>query len=321
MRRHRTSLFSFLLRFTGDRARAEDLCQEVFLRVVSASTGWKERARFTTWLYAIARNLAVDEARRMSFRRVDPLETGEPDPKGHLEPASEDPLPDRAVEAARIRPKAGSCAVRSPRRPAGGVLAPRVRWPSLRRDRRGHSHTREHGQEPDAIRARGPARRTVSPGRWAAGCRARLEERYPLSHGDSARNIPGTAARPFLSRAGTARGEDAASPPWDLCRVSSRTRSAGEDSRSNVQARPRARSRTRRGHSPRGRLARLREAEGLGLSCPRGSGGPRWGWLRRWRWGWCHTSWSLEVPILIAPGRGTSWYSAPSPLSRPSRPR
>lgn len=105
MRRHRTSLFSFLLRFTGDRARAEDLCQEVFLRVVSASAGWKERARFTTWLYAIARNLAIDEARRMSFRRVDPLETGEPDTLGHLEPAAEDPLPDRAVEAALIRPK------------------------------------------------------------------------------------------------------------------------------------------------------------------------------------------------------------------------
>jgi RNA polymerase sigma-70 factor, ECF subfamily len=105
VRRHRTPVFSFLLRLSGDRGRAEDLCQEAFLKVVKASADWEERARFTTWLYAIARNLAVDEARRMAFRRTDPLQPDEAGERPRVEPASEDPLPDRAAEAALVRPK------------------------------------------------------------------------------------------------------------------------------------------------------------------------------------------------------------------------
>jgi RNA polymerase sigma-70 factor (ECF subfamily) len=102
VRRHRTPVFSFLLRLTGDRGRAEDLCQEAFLKVVKAAAGWEERARFSTWLYAIARNLAVDESRRMAFRRADPLDA--PERRG-AEPASDDPGPDRAADAALVRPK------------------------------------------------------------------------------------------------------------------------------------------------------------------------------------------------------------------------
>jgi RNA polymerase sigma-70 factor (ECF subfamily) len=105
VRRHRTPVFSFLLRLTGDRGRAEDLCQETFLKVVKASAGWEERARFTTWLFAIARNLAVDEARRMAFRRAEPLEPAEPGERRREEPATEDPAPDRAADAALVRPK------------------------------------------------------------------------------------------------------------------------------------------------------------------------------------------------------------------------
>lgn len=105
VRRHRTPVFSFLLRLAGDRGRAEDLCQEAFLKVVKASATWEERARFTTWLYAIARNLAVDEARRMSFRRAEPLDPADPGERRREEPAAEDPAPDRAADAALVRPK------------------------------------------------------------------------------------------------------------------------------------------------------------------------------------------------------------------------
>jgi RNA polymerase sigma-70 factor (ECF subfamily) len=104
VRRHRTPVFSFLLRLTGDRGRAEDLCQETFLKVVKASVGWEERARFTTWLFAIARNLAVDEARRISFRRAQPLEPQSGERPGP-EVAADDPPPDSAADAALVRPK------------------------------------------------------------------------------------------------------------------------------------------------------------------------------------------------------------------------
>jgi RNA polymerase sigma-70 factor (ECF subfamily) len=102
VRRHRTKVHSFLLRLTGDRGRAEDLCQEAFLKVVRASGAWQERARFTTWLYAIARNLAVDEARRMTFRRAESLDAEVQG--GHAEPESEGLPPDRAADAALLRP-------------------------------------------------------------------------------------------------------------------------------------------------------------------------------------------------------------------------
>jgi len=105
VRRHRTPVFSFLVRLTGDRARAEDLTQEAFLKVVKASAAWEERARFTTWLFAIARNLAVDESRRQAFRRAEPLEPVRPDERRRDEAAAEDPPPDRAADAAMIRPK------------------------------------------------------------------------------------------------------------------------------------------------------------------------------------------------------------------------
>ena len=45
VRRHRSVLWNFLLRHVGDRARAEDLLQDTFLRAVKASPGWTDRAK------------------------------------------------------------------------------------------------------------------------------------------------------------------------------------------------------------------------------------------------------------------------------------
>jgi RNA polymerase sigma-70 factor (ECF subfamily) len=102
VRRHRTPVHSFLVRLVGDRARAEDLCQDAFLRVVKAAADWQERAAFRTWLFTIARNLAADEARRSAFRRADPLDA----PGGEaVRAASADPPPDRAAASAQLRPR------------------------------------------------------------------------------------------------------------------------------------------------------------------------------------------------------------------------
>ena len=69
--RHERKVWSFLRRSVGDPTLAEDLLQEVFLRVINAradSVDWRGEARFTTWVYAIARNLCVDHARRAVHR-------------------------------------------------------------------------------------------------------------------------------------------------------------------------------------------------------------------------------------------------------------
>ena len=107
MLRHRTPIYSFLLRFTGERTRAEDLVQETFLRLVKGAAAWEPRASVRTWLYTIARNLAADAARRQAFRATDPLDAPVADgqPPRHAPPASTDPAPDEAADAARLRPR------------------------------------------------------------------------------------------------------------------------------------------------------------------------------------------------------------------------
>lgn len=106
LRRHRAALHAFLYRFTGDAARAEDLAQETWLRIVAAAPRWERRARFKTWVYSVARNLAVDEARRTAHRSTDSLDAT-PDGSAPLADriAGDDPGPDRAAESALLRPK------------------------------------------------------------------------------------------------------------------------------------------------------------------------------------------------------------------------
>src|SRR5262245_56125692 len=62
--RYEKPVWNFLRRFVADAATAEDLLQEVFLRVVKSADEWRGAAKFSTWLYTIARNLTVDHADR-----------------------------------------------------------------------------------------------------------------------------------------------------------------------------------------------------------------------------------------------------------------
>ena len=58
--RHRRPVFNFILRFVQNRELAEDLLQEAFLRVIRSAANYKRQAKFTTWLYRIARNYSID---------------------------------------------------------------------------------------------------------------------------------------------------------------------------------------------------------------------------------------------------------------------
>ena len=72
--RHEKPVWNFLRRFVSDAATAEDLLQEVFLRVVKSADEWRGTAKFSTWLYTIARNLSVDHARRAVHRNAASLD-------------------------------------------------------------------------------------------------------------------------------------------------------------------------------------------------------------------------------------------------------
>lgn len=62
--RHERPVYRFLLRsLGGDAARADDLLQEVWLAVIRNASAYEPRARFTTWLYGIARTRLIDHWR------------------------------------------------------------------------------------------------------------------------------------------------------------------------------------------------------------------------------------------------------------------
>jgi RNA polymerase sigma-70 factor, ECF subfamily len=69
VRRHQGALFNFALRHLRSSPAAEEVVQDAFLRVVQNATEFKHEARFSTWLYTIARNLCIDHMRKSALRR------------------------------------------------------------------------------------------------------------------------------------------------------------------------------------------------------------------------------------------------------------
>ncbi len=77
VRRHTRAVYAHARRFFGDPAAAEDVTQEVFIKVYRSLATFDERARFTTWLYRVTRNACLYEVRAGRRRPVpaDPFET------------------------------------------------------------------------------------------------------------------------------------------------------------------------------------------------------------------------------------------------------
>ncbi len=74
LRRHQRPVLNFIFRYVNNRAVAEDLTQDVFYRIIRRAKTYRRRAKFTTWLYTIARNICVDHSRRMVHRRAASLD-------------------------------------------------------------------------------------------------------------------------------------------------------------------------------------------------------------------------------------------------------
>jgi RNA polymerase sigma-70 factor (ECF subfamily) len=69
VRRYERPLYNFILRSVRRRDRADEILQDVFLKVVTRSNEFKGNSKLSTWLYTIARNLCIDHSRKMVFRR------------------------------------------------------------------------------------------------------------------------------------------------------------------------------------------------------------------------------------------------------------
>jgi len=76
VREHTQAVFAHALRFFGDPAIAEDVVQEVWIKVYRSLVDFDGRARFSTWLFRVTRNTCLDQVRAGARRpiAVDPIE-------------------------------------------------------------------------------------------------------------------------------------------------------------------------------------------------------------------------------------------------------
>lgn len=97
--RHKGPTYRYLLRHTSNRATADELHQDVWLRVVRSREQYRPQARFTTWLYTIARHRLVDHFRSRRDATAAPLDV---DPDDEMPDVSENEPADGSDPLARM---------------------------------------------------------------------------------------------------------------------------------------------------------------------------------------------------------------------------
>jgi len=94
--KHKGGLFRYFLRQCSDRAIAEELYQDVWMRVINSRDRYEVTAKFTTWVYRIAHNRLVDFYRQSS-RQIQQSFDEEEAPDTHPDPTSLDPMHTAAI--------------------------------------------------------------------------------------------------------------------------------------------------------------------------------------------------------------------------------
>lgn len=115
VKRYKDPLLNFVYRFLGERSEAEDIVQETFLRLFKNKHYYKEIAKFSTWIYTIASNLAKTELRKrkrrnllsisnyMSTEKDYDIPDQESDPEGDADAVVTDQIIQKAIN--KLSPK------------------------------------------------------------------------------------------------------------------------------------------------------------------------------------------------------------------------
>ncbi len=102
LERHGEPIRRHIARMLRDETAADDLTQEVFLRVWTRAEQWSGKGAFRAWLYRVATNLALNHLRSRRRRRQQPLEV----PRASFDDEDETPVPGWMVDAAALGPDA-----------------------------------------------------------------------------------------------------------------------------------------------------------------------------------------------------------------------
>lgn len=98
VQRYKDQLFNYIYRFLNDSQVSEDMLQETFLRLYKNKHYYKEVAKFSTWIYTIAGNLAKTELRRKKRRNIFSINNYTHDDRD-FEIEDDNMTPDREVES------------------------------------------------------------------------------------------------------------------------------------------------------------------------------------------------------------------------------
>lgn len=122
--KYKQPIFNFVARTLRDPDEAEDVAQTVFIQVFKAADRYEVNARFSTWLFTIARNACLNELRRRSRHPAESLEAGEEDtdrPTRQLADAGS-PSPPQALLHQELREKLAAALAELPENQRTAIL-------------------------------------------------------------------------------------------------------------------------------------------------------------------------------------------------------
>jgi RNA polymerase sigma-70 factor, ECF subfamily len=100
--RFKDPLMTFLYRYVGNYDAATDLLQETFIRLYEKKHMYKRIAKFSTWMYTIATNLAISEIRRRRRHYIFSIFGSAKDDTADVPLPASDPMPDRLADSALL---------------------------------------------------------------------------------------------------------------------------------------------------------------------------------------------------------------------------
>lgn len=103
LERHQDAVVGTVAKMLGSPSDAEDIAQQVFIRVWQNAKNYRPDAKFTTYLFTITRNLVFNETRRRSRKKETRLETGDPSGNHHEPGDAPHRQPDASLLEAELR--------------------------------------------------------------------------------------------------------------------------------------------------------------------------------------------------------------------------
>ncbi|MFL6258029.1 MAG: RNA polymerase sigma factor [Pyrinomonadaceae bacterium] len=104
VRRYQRPIVAYVYRMVGDYDSALDLAQEVFIKVYNSLERYRPEFKFSTWIYRIAHNAAIDHLRRQGASRTEEIEVEGPEGTTFEKPlASKAPTPEQETERGERR--------------------------------------------------------------------------------------------------------------------------------------------------------------------------------------------------------------------------